>query len=306
MIRHFIAIACALSGFVAIATAQRADLTPACACGSSQAITESRAGIAAHLRRSLREASDAYARALRAAPAREPSAAERALMLRFAPRILATPNEPFPLIDAAAILHPDRPWIAYHFFWEDDIDFPDDNDPCDHELMWVRLDAARQRLTGYFTYFHGRILEAPAESINDANRNRGAPAVVTQWGKHGTMPLGWRELRIIPDSGDVERKQLTLDRPTTLEAYNQATWKKLSTDGRQSQGSRLGRGWPLKFPGSYADFTNFTKPVDPTDLLRKKDYLAVSCLNNATINRRFLRYNFAAKTEWPEALCARQ
>jgi hypothetical protein len=285
---------------------QRVDFMPACSCGSAEAAAQNQKAVAAHLRRSLQEASDAYTRALAASPAREPSAAERDMALRFAPRVFTVNGDPFPLVDAAAVIHPDRPWIAYHFFWEDDIDFPDDNDPCDHELMWVRLDDDRRRVTGYFTYFHGRILEAPIAGIEDANQAGGRAAVLTQWGKHGTMPFHWRGLTITPDSGDVERKHLTVDRGTTLEAYNRATWEKLSTVGRQSQDSPLSRGWPLKFTGSFDDFTRFTQRVDPAELLRKKRYIAVSCLNNAVLNRRFLRYNFAAKTEWPSKLCVTQ
>ena len=33
--------------------------------------------------------------------------------------------------------------------------------------------------------------------------------------------------------------------------------------------------------------------------------MMVSYFNNAVINRHFLRYNFAAKTEWPPELCDR-
>jgi hypothetical protein len=292
-------------GLAAILLAQRQELVVPCACEPVEAAAANRGGIAAHLRRRLEEASTAYTRALKAAPPRNPNAAERELMLRFAPRILAQEKEPFALADAAAILHPDRPWIAYHFFWEDDIDFPDDNDPCDHEVMWVRLDEERRRVVGYYTYFHGRILAAPPASVEDANRNDGRPAVVSQWGKHGTMPLDWRAIAIVPDSGDVERKQMAVDRRANLETYNRATWQKLSTVGRESQDSPLGRGWPVRFTGTFEDFTRFTKRVDPAALLRQRNYMKVSCLNNAVLNRHFLRYNFAAKTEWPEGMCER-
>lgn len=274
----------------AVAFAQNRPPAAECACASAEAAAANRDGIAAHSLRSLAEASAAYTRALRSAPAREPSSVERDLILRLTPRVYTTVNDPFPLIDAAAILHPDRPWIAYHFFWEDDIDFPDDNDPCDHELMWVQLDPQRTRVAAYYTYFHGQILSAPRESLDDSANNGGRPAVVVQWGKHGTMPLHWRAL---PAGA------------ATLESYNRATWQKLATTGRDAQSSPLARGWPVKFPGSFGDFTSFAKFVDPADLLRKKGYMSVSCLNNAVINRHFLRYNFSAKTEWPAEICGK-
>ena len=76
------------------------------------------------------EASREYARALSLDPPRTPSAGELETIRRFAPRVYTTPAESFPLKDAAAVLHPSERLIAYHLFWEDDIDFPDDNDPA--------------------------------------------------------------------------------------------------------------------------------------------------------------------------------
>jgi len=289
----------------AAATAQnrQKEWLPDCACSPPQAVQAIVEGLEAHRIRRLEEASAAYTRALTLAPPRDPNAAERALILRFAPRVFTHARDPFPLRDAAAILHPSGQWIAYHFFWEDDIDFPDDNDPCDHELMWVRLDPQRQRVVDYFTYFHGRILRAPPESVADAQNNGGRAAVLVQWGKHGTMPLHWRKLPMIADRGDVEARHMKLDQPAPLEAYNRATWEKLSTVGRQAQDSPLSRGWPLKFPGSWEEFTSFTRLVDPVVLLRQRGFVKVSCFNNAVIDRHFLLYNFAAKTEWPAAFC---
>ena len=283
--------------------AQRQPLQPACISQSKDAAAANRQALDAHLKRSLTEASEAYDRVLVAEPPREPTAAETALLQRFAPRLFVTASEPFPLSDFAAILHPRAPWIAYHMFWEDDIDFPDDNDPCDHELLWVRLDPSRQHVVDVYTYFHGRIMHGVKEAIEDAGRNRGRVAVYVQWGKHGSMPLGWEKLTITADTGDVERKQLGLgDMP--LEAYNRATFEKLSTEGRRAQQSPLGRGWPLRFEGRWEDFSRFPKLIDPVPALARKRLMRVSAWNHAVLNRHLLRYNFSAKAEWPEALCA--
>src|SRR5262245_28919044 len=97
-----------------------------------------------HLQRRLDEAAVQYARLLQLIPAKPPTKQQEEAMLRFAPRVVQTPSDPFTLKDAAAIHHPREPLIAYHFFWEDDIDFPEDNDPCDHELLWVRYNPATQ------------------------------------------------------------------------------------------------------------------------------------------------------------------
>ena len=277
------------------AVVRAAQWMPPCAC-DSEAWKASVEGADFHRTRRLDEASAAYARALKLAPARDPSAAEREAILRFAPGVLAHPRDPFPLRDAAAVMHPKLPWIAYHFFWEDDIDFPDDNDPCDHELMWVELDEARAKVVSYYTYFHGRLLKGEPRD--------GIVTVVVQWGKHGTMPLDWRGIHVVADSGDVEASHIKLmNQGIPLEVYNRATWVKLSTVGRQSQESPLARGWPLKFTGDWEDFIDFSKPVDIAARLKEKNMMRVGWFSNAVINRHFLRYNFSAKTEWPPAVC---
>ena len=116
-------------------------------------------GVEYHLRRCLDDAGREYTRALELDPPRELNAEEWRLARRFAPRLYATPSEFFPLKDFAVILHPTERLIAYHFFWEDDIDFPEDNDPCDHELIWVKYSADKSSIEDILTYFHGRILK---------------------------------------------------------------------------------------------------------------------------------------------------
>lgn len=284
---------------IAIAVpAQRVPPIPACSC-SDEARTHAQQGFEAHSLRRLTEASAAYSRALAAQPAADPNPEERALILRFAPRLFTHAQEPFPLKDAAAILHPDKPFIAYHFFWEDDIDFPDDNDPCDHELIWVELNPDRTRAVNYYLYFHGRILKAPPKAIQDMTAHQGRPAVLVQWGKHGSLPFGWESLPITADRQDLES---TLERrPQTLTDYQRATWQKLHTEGRSAPGSRLARNWPLKFEGTWESFRLLDRELDLRPYLTAN--IAVSALNSAVINRWFLRYNFSAKTEWPPQIC---
>ncbi|MFN7925960.1 MAG: hypothetical protein U0Q16_38030 [Bryobacteraceae bacterium] len=278
-----------------MAPAHRQDPVPQCACASLEAVETAREAFDLHLKRRLQEASETYTEALQLAHPRDANESEKAQILRFAPRLFVTPKEPFALKDAAAILHPSGAWIAYHLFWEDDIDFPDDNDPSDHEVIWVKLDQGRTAVAGVYTYFHGRIVQAPAPESP-------RPRIAVQWGKHGSMPWDWKGIPIEADESDARQ---TNGHPFTLEDYNRITWQKLSSIGRDSQGSPLGKGWPFKFDGKWEDFTRFVRPVDPVELLRKRGYIKVSCLNGAVINRHFLRYNFAAKTEWPQDLCSR-
>lgn len=260
-----------------------------------------RRGVEHHNRRCLDDASREYALALELDPPRDLTADEWQIVRRFAPRLFTTPTEFFPLKDFAVILHPTARQIAYHLFWEDDIDFPEDNDPADHELMWVQYSADGKSIEKFWTYFHGRIYAGGEDALSDARRHGQRPRVNVQWGKHGSMPLGWEEMKIIANAGDAEKKYYPINQPITLRQYNEGTWRKLSEDGRRLPGHPLGirLGWPLKFKGGWSDFVSFTRPVDPLTMLDKKRLAKVTRWNSATINQHFLTYNFRPKTEWP-------
>jgi hypothetical protein len=253
------------------------------------------AGVAYHLRRCLDDASREYARALALETPRELTAEQWNLVRRFAPRVYVTRSELFPLKDFAAILHPARRLIAYHLFWEDDIDFPEDNDPCDHELMWVQYSEDRSSLERVWTYFHGRILDGGKEALEDAKRHRMRPRINVQWGKHGSMPISWRDLKILRDSSPPSSE------PISLKTYNEETFRTLSTGGRRLPDHPLGLRlrWPRRFSGNWAAFSDFSKLVDPLPLLDRTRMALVSRWNSATINQHFLTYNFRPKTEWP-------
>jgi len=258
-------------------------------------------GVAYHLRRCLDDASREYARALELDPPRQLNDEDWKLARRFAPRIYVTQSEFFPLKDFAVVIHPTERLIAYHLFWEDDIDFPEDNDPCDHELMWVRYSSDRMSIEKIWTYFHGRLLDGGEAALADARANRMRPRVNVQWGKHGSMPVGWEELKIIGDRGDAENKYYPIDQPISLKVYNEGTFRKLKEEGRRLPTHPLGiRGsWPTKFAGTWNDFVNFSRVIEPLEWLDKNKLAAVSRWNSATINQHFLRYNFRPKTEWP-------
>src|SRR5262245_47593699 len=250
-----------------------------------------------HLQRRLDEAAQHYAQLLRLAPLQSVDPVRREAILRFAPRVFQVVTDPFPLKDVVAIHHPDEPLIAYHFFWEDDIDFPDDNDPCDHELVWVHYDPSAGRILDFYTYFHGRILSS-ASAIEDAHRHGERPLVNVQWGKHGSLPYGWEDLQIQADPGDIESQYLDLERPVRLEEYNLKTYQKLNTEGRRLAEHPLGISWPKRFEGTWIDFVKFAKEVDVRGRIERQNAMAVSRWNNAALQQHYLRYNFRPKTEW--------
>jgi hypothetical protein len=287
------------------------DDTPDAAAGAcaAPAVAEDRGGAAVHhaqavdfhMRRALDEASAEYSATLEIDPPRTPTAAERRLVERLAPRVFVTRTEPFALRDVAAVMHPDLPIIAYHLLWEDDIDYPDDNDPSDHELVWVRY-RPDGTLDRFWTYFHGRILDGGAAALSDAAAHGMRPAVFVQWGKHGSMPMGWASQQIEADAGETEADYYPLGTPISLDTYNRGTYQKLSTVGARASENPLARlsNWPRSFSGTWADFSTFDQPADVLGLLRTRSMIIVSRWNSATLNRRFLRYNFKPKLEWPD------
>lgn len=122
---HYLAINGAPAGDPAGREAARACSAPAPAEATDVggAAAHHERAVAFHMRRALDDASAEYAAALAKDPPRAPTAAERRLVERFAPRVFTTRSEPFALRDVAAVIHPDHPVIAYHMFWDDDIDF---------------------------------------------------------------------------------------------------------------------------------------------------------------------------------------
>ena len=259
-------------------------------------------GVEFHNARRLDEASREYAQALSLDPPRPPSARELAIIRRLAPRLYTTATEFFPLRDFAAVLHPTERLIAYHLFWDDDIDFPEDNDPCDHEVVWVRFSPDGASLERVWTYFHGRILEGAEAALRDARDHHMRPRVNVQWGKHGSLPHGWESMPIVADAGDIEHKYLSTGVAITLADYNRATWQKLHTEGRRLKDHPLARrlGWPDRFEGDWTQFIAFTRLIDPVPFLDLYHMVSVSQWNSAVIDQHFLTYNFRPKTEWPQ------
>ena len=234
----------------------------------------------AHGKRNLGDSTPLYKQLLTAEPPATPSAEQRQLVLKFAPRLYNVPNEFFPLKDIAAILHPEKPVIAYHLFWEDDLGFPSDNDPCDHEVVWVEYDPATQRVKQVWTYWHGRIVTT-GTATDDANAHGGRPWIGVEWGFHGSVP--WQAL------GQVK----------VVEEILRSHWDNAHTRAKTRPRDPLARGWPTEYAGDFSAFTTFSVPNDPRPMLRERDLIYVSRWANATLNRYCLRYNFAAKTEWP-------
>jgi hypothetical protein len=200
------------------------------------------------------------------------------------------------------VLHPDRRLIAYHLFWDDDIDFPEDNDPCDHEVIWVAYAPGGKDIEQVYAYFHGRILAGTAETLKDARANGMRPRIQVQWGKHGSIPFGSEQQRIRVVMDDVPANQRgSVSEGVTVAQINELTFRKLSTEGARLRDHGLARRmkWPLKFEGTSKDYHDYSKLIDPIASFDRTRMGRVSRWNSATISQHFLSYNFRAKLEWP-------
>lgn len=225
-----------------------------------------------HTQRRLAEASADYVRLLELAPALDPTPTDLDLVLKQAPVLMTHPDEPFPLRDVVAIVSPDRSTLAFHLFWDDDIDFPEDNDPADHEIVWVTPIDGPARTTTVATYFHGRLLSAPAS---------GMPAwVAVEWGKHGSLPM---------------TSQGLATEPSTLQSH----WRTLHDKGIRLPHHPLARQWPKRFEGDWDAYRRFERRVETRPLLESRRLIWIGRWANAILDQHALPYNFAAKTEWP-------
>ncbi|GAH94630.1 unnamed protein product [marine sediment metagenome] len=117
------------------------------------------------------------------------------LVEKYTPRLFTNPKEFFKLKDLVVVIHPEKPVIAYNLFWEDDIDYPGDNDPSDHEVAWIEFNKNKGEVTGVYTYFHKAILSTE-EAVKDANLHNQRARINVEWGGHGSLPLRWEKLPI--------------------------------------------------------------------------------------------------------------
>jgi len=238
-----------------------------------------------HLDGNMRRAGELYKRVLEQSPLQEPDDLEISRIRKFCPTLLTTPQECFPLKDVAAVHHPTLPIIGYHLFWEDDYDFPDDYEPCDHEEVWVEYNPEDEVVTKVLTFFHSSVIESQA-AVQEAKENGGRPVIRIEWGKHGSLLKGWESLTI------------------PLKEVSAMDWL-LETYAHVKAGGRvpdhpLKKHWPKGFEGTFADYTDFSVPVDPLHYLARKPLLFKTEWVNAVLFIHGLLYNFHPKMEWPE------
>lgn len=251
-----------------------------------------RLGYAYHLERRLKEASERYNQVIVMDPPEALTSDEFDLVLRLAPRLYVHSDEFFELEDVAVILHPEKPIIEYSLFWDDDIDYPADNDPTDHEKVWIEYDPATGEFVQLFTYFHRAILSTK-EARQEARQHNGRARVNVQWGGHGSLPAGWKKIR--PEQISVKYEYV--DKPAAID--NMRTRFEEHKKSTKRPDHPLAKGWPTYFEGDWDDYTAFDKYIDLTALIREKKMVIKSQWPNAVIDQYFLEYQFFPKREWP-------
>ena len=251
-----------------------------------------RLGYAYHLDRRLKEASEKYVETLALDPPERLTAAEFDLVLRLAPRLYTHASEFFELEDVAVILHPEKPIIEYSFFWDDDIDYPADNDPTDHEKVWIEYDPATGEFVQLLTYFHRAILSTET-GREEAGRHDGRARVNVQWGGHGSLPVGWKKIN--PEHISVKYKYVGT--PAIID--NMRIRFEAHKKSIKNPDHPLAKGWPTHFEGDWEDYITFNKTIDLTALIREKKMTMKSRYPNAVIDQYFLDYQFFPKREWP-------
>ena len=239
-----------------------------------------------HKKRWLDEASTLYRTVLCLDKPREPTAEQALLARRFLPRVCTTKSEPFTLKDVVVVLHPNpqRRLVGYHLVWEDDIDFLADNDPADHEVVWVKYSVERT-VERVWAYWHDQILTT-SSAVADANANGARVMVMSQWGKHGSLLEGWREKigidEVLPGHPE----------------YQPMDFTRLKTNREPSDAPYADR-WPQRFEGGLEEFTSFPVRIDMEGKLDEHQMIVVSRYANAVISQWYLPYNIRPKDDWP-------
>jgi hypothetical protein len=165
------------------------------------------------------------------------------LAVTLAPVLYLQPDEWFPLERVVAVIHPERPFIAYHLLWRDDVNgsWIPFTIATDQEMVWVEHDGSGSP-TALWTYWH-------IATLRTDWRGKGLPEVDVQWGKHGSVPRN----TVLSDLPDVR----------TMNVFYLTTWLGLIDIWL----GNLTRPGPWCFCRSYRRYVEFSRPLPLADRL---------------------------------------
>jgi hypothetical protein len=196
-----------------------------------------------------------------------------ALARALAPELYVQRDEYFALERVVAVVHPNRPIIAFILDWEWDVNgqWLPWTKSSDEEEVWIGYDRTTLAPTDLWTYWHGAVLHTDW-------RGKGRPAVAVQWGKHGSLPLGVIES--------------DLPRLKTLNLMYAAEFALLPDIWM----GRLIHGGPWGFFHGYGRYRDFSRVIPLIDRLS-----AVVCAEDARpALRAILGSRFSNKRPWPD------
>ena len=196
------------------------------------------------------------------------------LALRFAPTLHLQPQEPYAIIAIIAVLHIEKPLIAYHIFFEDDAFMAGRGKSCDHEIMWVQYDPITLKVIDVFTLWHRTVLRTDSCLMN-AKASGQRPSVDIQWGQHGILPAGWTDLH-------TTRPRLELWAHYNLMRHA----NRILAMGAPEQ--------EVSFDGSYDQYVNF---LEASDFLREEK--VILAIDPSEELRSRIGLTFAVKKDWP-------
>jgi len=202
----------------------------------------------------------------------------RLAALHFAPRLHLNRTEPSRLLAVMAVLHPGKPLIAYHIFFDDDILLSGRGKQADHEIVWVEYDPVTWKIAGVAALWHRTILRTQS-CLLDAKAGDQRPQIEVQWGQHGMLPLGWQSIK-------QARPRLEL-----MAHYEIARYL-----------NRLPKASPnepaVTFDGSYADYLTFEKALDTTDYIEESGVCVTEDPHGFLTER--IASSFTQKKNWPD------
>ena len=201
-----------------------------------------------------------------------------AAALRFAPELYLQRSEPFELVAVVPVLHPSKPLVAYHMFFDDDALLAGRGKELDHEVMWVEYDPVTLKVADVLTLWHRTVLRTELCAL-DARLREQRPRICVQWGQHGMLPWGWERLTSA-------RPKLEL-----LLHYELASY--LNRIPRVSN-----RKPTVAFDGSYHDYVTFDREVDVSSFIATGDVVVAEYCDEDLESR--LDRSFLHKKQWPD------
>ncbi|SEO52110.1 metallophosphoesterase family protein [Paenibacillus sp. OV219] len=206
----------------------------------------------------------------------------------LAPELHLAESEPFTLRDCVAVFHPEQPLIAYHLFWDREME----RNEADHQLIWVSYHPETKELSEIKTYFHENMVSSH-EALEEAKAQQNRPQVYIQWGIHGAFLTGGiRDVTVSRLVNGILITNTGLDSLTSM--FSDALRGRV-------RGVPLPEHDPLQpFSGQLSDYMNFSKEADTRDFLNKENRVLMSKHANTAIRQIALDYRFVPMPEWPE------